>query len=178
MNDLYTALCQQHGDINEHLEYMHDLCVFLDAKVVVELGVRSGVSTVAFLAAMEQTGGTVWSCDINPARVCDAIADHPQWDFKWGDDIVLAADAPQCDVLFIDTSHHYEHTKAELAAYAPKVRHLILLHDTQLEWPDGALRIPPFPVRVAALEYVDTHPEWEWSEFTHNNGLGVLRRND
>lgn len=164
------------SDINEHIQYMRDLCIELDAKVVVELGVRRGVSTVGFLSAMEHTGGVVWSCDIIPPFVDDEVADHGQWEFMWGDDLELADEAPDCDVLFIDTSHQYIHTLAELCVYAPKARRVVLLHDTQLERPDGAAEWPPFPVRHAALEYVAANPEWEWSEFTHNNGLGVMTR--
>lgn len=174
--NLYARYRDTPSDVNEHLEYMRNLCIDMDAKVVVELGVRSGVSTTAFLSAMEHTGGTVWSCDINRAFVDDEIADHPQWEFMWGDDLDLVDEAPECDVLFIDTSHYYVHTLAELAAYAPKVRHTILLHDTQLEQPAGAPEWPPFPVRKAALDFQASEPGWEWSEFTHNNGLGVLTR--
>lgn len=173
---LYETYRTQPSDINEHLPYMRDLCVELDAKVVVELGVRRGVSTTAFLSAMEHTGGVVWSCDISPPSVHDEIADHPQWEFVWGDDIELADEAPDCDVLFIDTSHHYTHTAAELAVYGPKAGMAILLHDTQLERPHAAPVWPPFPVRHAALEYVAANPQWEWVEFTNNNGLGVLTR--
>lgn len=176
ISDLFRAQTAAGSDISEHLGYMHDLCLDIDAKTVVELGVRAGASTTAFLAAMEHTGGTVWSCDIVRAFVPDEIADHPQWQFMWGDDLELAAEAPDCDVLFIDTSHHYIHTLAELEAYAPKTRHVVLLHDTQLERPHGAPAWPPYPVRHAALEYVAANPEWDWSEFTHNNGLGVMTR--
>lgn len=176
MKDLYEAVRQRSSDINEHLAYMHDLCVDLDAQIVVELGVRSGMSTVAFLAAMEQTGGMLWSCDINQPRVPEEISEHPQWTFMWGDDLELVAAAPECDVLFIDTSHHYAQTLAELSAYAPKTRKVILLHDTQLEWPDGAPGWPTFPVRKAALDFQASYDGWDWSEFTHNNGLGVLTR--
>lgn len=164
------------SDINEHLQYLRDVCIELDAKVVIELGVRRGISTAAFLAAMEHTGGVVWSCDVIPPFVDDEISNHNQWEFMWGDDLELAGEAPECDVVFIDTSHHYIHTLSELALYAPKARHLVLLHDTQLERPDGATEWPPFPVRHAALEYVAKYPEWEWSEYVHNNGLGVMTR--
>lgn len=175
VNDLFLSYIAQPSDINEHLQFMHDVCIETDAKVVVELGVRSGVSTAAFLAAMEHTGGVVWSCDINMHRVVPEIAEHPRWEFWWGSDLELVDDAPDCDVLFIDTSHAYQHTIEELDAYASKAQ-LILLHDTQLEQPEQVGPQPPFPVRKAALEWLDRNPGWDWQEFTHNNGLGVMRR--
>lgn len=164
------------SDISGHLQYMHDLCVELEATQVVELGVRTGVSTAAFLAAMETNGGRVWSADINPPRVDPLIVDHPCWVFVWGDDMELVDEAPDADIVFIDTSHAYQHTLDELDAYSRLARKAILLHDTQLEQPEGLTGQPPFPVRRACLEWLDRNPGWEWSEFTHCYGLGVMRR--
>lgn len=176
MNELLATYIATPSDINEHLQTLHDICIETDATVVVELGVRTGVSTAAFLAAMETTGGVVWSCDINQPRVDPLIRDHPRWEFWWGDDLELADEAPDCDVLFIDTSHAYQHTLDELDAYAAKAAKVIVLHDTQLEQPEQVGPQPSFPVRKACLEWLDRNPGWGWHEFTNNNGLGVMRR--
>lgn len=176
MKALFERYRDTPSDISGHLQYMHDLCVELEATQVVELGVRTGVSTAAFLAAVETNGGRVWSADINPPRVDPEIADHPCWTFVWGDDLELVDEAPDADVVLIDTSHAYRQTLAELDAYAPKAKKVILLHDTQLEQPEGLTDQPPFPVRKACLEWLDRNPGWEWSEFTHCYGLGVMRR--
>jgi len=174
--ELFHAAKVVPSDINQHLQYMHDICVEVDALQVVELGVRSGLSTIAFLSAMEATGGSVWSCDIDQPRLPDVVSQHDRWSFVWGDDMEMVDEAPECDVLFIDTSHGYLHTLAELNAYSSKVAKIILLHDTQLEAPDSCGPQPPFPVRKAALEWWAAHPEWMWEEFEHCFGLGVLRR--
>lgn len=166
------------SDINQHLQYMHDVCVEVDARQVVELGVRSGLSTVAFLSAMEVTGGEVWSCDIDRPAVAACVAGHERWTFVWADDLEVVDDAPECDVLFIDTSHAYDHTRAELDAYASKARKVILLHDTQLEAPESCGPQPPFPVRKAALEWLADNPGWAWEEFEFCYGLGVLTREE
>jgi cephalosporin hydroxylase len=176
MRTLFERYRDTPSDISGHLQYMHDLCIELEATQVVELGVRTGVSTAAFLTAMETNGGVVWSADINPPRVDPEIADHPCWQFVWGDDLELVDEAPEADIVFIDTSHAYGHTLLELDAYAPKARKVILLHDTQLEQPEGLLDQPPFPVRKACLEWLDRNPGWAWEEFTHCFGLGVMRR--
>lgn len=175
MDALYRHMCHTASDINEHLEFMHDLCVSENAQQVVELGVRTGVSTVAFLHAMDITGGHVWSCDIQPPQVPAEVSQHPRWTCAVGDDLWLAGEAPECDVLFIDTSHAYQHTLDELNAYSAKARKVILLHDTQLEHPDGVTG-PPFPVRTAVFDWHATNRGWAWMEFTHNHGLGVLTR--
>lgn len=176
ISELFERYIVTPSDINEHLRYLHDLCIELEATTVVELGVRTGVSTAAFLAAMETTGGVVWSADINQPRVNPEIADHPLWEFCWGDDLELVDDAPDADVLFVDTSHAYAHTLLELDAYAPKARRVILLHDTQLRQPAGVGPQPDYPVRKAALEWLEANPGWSWEEFENCNGLGIMRR--
>jgi len=176
MRALFERYRDTPSDISGHLQYMHDLCVELEATSVVELGVRTGVSTAAFLAAMEHNGGVVWSADINPPRVDPEIRDHPCWVFVWGDDMELVDEAPEADMVFIDTSHAYQHTLDELDAYSKFARKVILLHDTQLEQPEGLTDQPPFPVRKACLEWLDRNPGWAWEEFTHCYGLGVMRR--
>lgn len=101
---------------------------------VVELGVRTGQSTVAFLHAIERIGdGRLWSVDHDTPRVAAIVTVHPAWTFVRSDDLRAARRAPTpIDVLFVDTSHTRPHTHAELAAYAPKVRPggRIILHDT------------------------------------------------
>lgn len=146
------------SDIVAHLQQLHDEVAAIPEAVVVELGVRSGNSTAAFLAAAEHNGGHVWSVDVNRPRV--PWHDHPHWTFIQGDDLDVADRLPDCDVLFIDTSHHYRHTLAELALYMPKVKAggVALFHDTELERPEGALIMdPPFPVRTALDEYCAGH---------------------
>ena len=54
--DDYTARCHGGSDIVAHLPYLHARAAFHGA-VVVELGVRSGESTCAFLAAVEEHDG-------------------------------------------------------------------------------------------------------------------------
>lgn len=162
------------SDIVQHLPRLYDEAARGDT-VVVELGVRSGNSTAAFLAAVERHGGHVWSVDVDRPRV--PWHGHPQWTFTLGDDIAVADRLPDCDVLFIDTSHHYGHTLAELDVYVPKVRAggVVLLHDVELERPDGAPPDDPaFPVRAAVDDYVAKHGlTVEYVAGCY--GLGVIR---
>ena len=132
---LFELCCDTRSDINGHLRYMHDVCIEIDAQVVLELGVRSGLSTVAFLHAMDRTNGHVWSVDIDRHHAPDEVRSHDRWTFTQADD--LTVDPMPCDVLFIDTSHLYDHTLAELNRFASHAR-VVLLHDTQLERPAGA----------------------------------------
>lgn len=170
---MFELCCDTRSDINGHLRYMHDVCIEIDAQVVLELGVRSGLSTVAFLHAMDRTNGHVWSVDIDRHHAPDEVRSHDRWTFTQADD--LTVDPMPCDVLFIDTSHLYDHTLAELNRFASHAR-VVLLHDTQLERPAGAPAEPRFPVRQACLDWLADHPGWTWEEFEHCYGLGVMRK--
>jgi len=110
---------------------------------ILELGVRTGNSTSAFLAALEtDRRGTLWSVDIAEPDVPPEWHKSPFWSFLKAD--ALTAEAmnwapPELDVLFLDTDpHSFYQTMAELQAYAPRVRKggVILVHDT--DHPDAA----------------------------------------
>lgn len=172
----YEAAAGQPTDIFEHVPTLRQVTEDVNAQTVIELGVRTGVSTVAFLAAVDSTGGTVWSVDIESPTVPYEVSTHPQWRLIVGNDLALAGYLPtECDVLFIDTSHTYQQTLAELELYGERSK-VILLHDTALHRPDASPDSDPdFPVRVAVEEWVDLSV-WD-VEFRDNcNGLGILRR--
>jgi hypothetical protein len=80
---------------------------------------------------------------------CSDVALPPRmrssWNFVKGDDVAWAG-APfeafcaklglpaQAEVIFIDTSHRYDHTKAELTAWLPRLAPggVMMFHDTNL----------------------------------------------
>lgn len=171
----YERVCSTPSDIQSHLPRFHDMVLELDAQHVLELGTRTGVSTLAWLYGLAKTGGRLTSVDIDP---CPQIGSYGHWEFIQGDDCdpaVFARLAP-ADIVFIDTSHLYDHTVRELFLY----RHLVkpggrlVLHDTMLERPEGAPSRPRFPVRVAIEEFCASEG-LRWSEFTDSWGLGVIQ---
>ncbi len=171
----YPVRCGLPSDIKQHLPQLHAEASIGDAQVI-ELGVRSGNSTVAFLAALEQHGGHLWSVDITQPRV--PWLNHPQWTLRVGDDLLLADELPDdVDIVFIDTSHHYLQTCAELALYVPKVKPggVALLHDVELKHPEGTQPTDPaFPVRTAVDQFCAANgltPKY----VTGCYGLGVIR---
>ena len=111
--------------------------------VIAEFGTRTGESTAAFLAGAAASGGHVWSIDVGPVTVPGWWQDTGLWSFLTADDMSEAAAAwlpDELDILFIDTSHLYDHTLAELRAYVPRVRPggMVLCHDTEMtrDWTD------------------------------------------
>ncbi len=161
------------SDIFLHLPRFVELVEELDATHVIELGTRSGVSTIAWLYALEGRG-TLTSVDIDPAP---PIGEHPHWTFVQGDDLsmkVLERLKP-ADIVFIDTSHLYDHTIVELNTYLDLVKPggRIVCHDTNLRRPEGSPSRPLFPVRTAILEFVAIHG-LHWTENPECNGLGEI----
>lgn len=169
----YHRLCTVPSDIYLHLPYFVASVQELNAQHVIELGTRSGVSTVAWLHGLEQTGGRLTSIDLDPGPDLDA----EQWTFIQGDDLDprIVAELDEADIVFIDTSHHYRQTLAELNVY----RHLVrpggrmLLHDTRLPRPEGAPPHPVFPVLRAVQEFTTTEC-LVWSENPECWGLATI----
>lgn len=171
--DDYARVCATPSDIVNHLPRFVQLVEDLDASHVIELGTRTGVSTIAWLYAL-QGRGRLTSVDIDEKP---PIGDHDHWTFIQGDDLdpdVIARLDP-AEIVFIDTSHLYDHTVAELDTYLPLVKPggRIVCHDTQLRRPEGSPSRPLFPVKTAIREFTDKHG-LEWSEYLDSWGLGVI----
>jgi predicted O-methyltransferase YrrM len=171
----YERLCSTPSDIYEHLPTFVQLVLDRDAKVVLELGTRTGVSTIAWLYAL-QGRGHLTSVDIDAKP---AIGDYEHWTFIQGDDLSpsVVQRVPDADIIFIDTSHHYTQTARELNLYKWLVKPggVIVCHDTELAWPEGAPRQDgPYPVKRAIEEFVAAEGR-EWFNYPNCWGLGVIQ---
>lgn len=168
----YRARCALDLSVNDVREQMPVL--FRHASrpgvTVIELGVRAWNSTAAFLAAAQEQDGQLWSVDIAQPSVPAWWRDLPFWHLIVADDLspaALAACPDDADVLFIDTSHGYGHTLAELRAWAPKVKPggVILLHDTDMsEWPGVAMALNAWCAETGR----------SWADQPGGHGLGVI----
>jgi predicted O-methyltransferase YrrM len=180
--ELYErALADPASDIAEYLPMFRETASRDDVTTVIELGVREGHSTAAFLAGLEGHG-RLWSVDCEPMHD-EELAAVPHWTFVLGDDndpAVWAQLPERCDVAFVDTDHAFTHTVRELDLLAGRVRPggLILLHDTENEHPeDHGVRIPPqppFPVKQA-LQMVAQQRRWVATLDTQGWGMGCLQ---
>ena len=182
--DAYLDRLAHWSDIQEYMPFLYEQARSRPGCRVLELGARRGNSTVAFLAGVSESGGRVWSCDIQDVR---KIPGSPAgWAASLplavmiGDDMdprVLGQMPGQVDVLFIDTSHEYEHTLAECRAYVPRVAAggVALFHDTNLyDWPGYDWKGDVPPVRQALDEYC-AEAGLEWENMPGRYGLGVIR---
>ena len=195
----YERACSTVSDINEHLPTLRAYAAKCSS--VAEMGVRSVVSTWAFLQ------GLVDSSSPTKSLQCLDLADVPSMamicrEVKQAkiDMCFIQGDSAKTpikpvDLLFIDTWHVYGHLKRELEFHHAKVAKYIIMHDTTLDalvgesiragwntaqqaassgYPESEIRRG---LKPAIDEFLAAHPEWTVKEvFTNNNGLTVLQR--
>ncbi len=117
----------------------------MSAETVVEFGVRGGVSTWALLDGLPPDG-VLWSVDIVDCVVPQRVSADPRWHFLHGDDMdpQVQDRLPRvADLVFIDTSHEYAHTVAEITFALTLHPARIIFHDYVME-----------PVRRAVDEFL------------------------
>jgi len=146
LTKLFGRTVPQPSDISDHLNTLYFMASMVRPKLLVECGVRSGNSTRALLAAAGDHNAHLISIDTDD---CSAITIPLEfkalWHFVRADDVTFLTSefeqycrdqglASYADLVFIDTSHSYEHTRAELEASRSILRPggLLLLHDTNL----------------------------------------------
>lgn len=190
----YEKVLRDDSDIIEHLPTLVQTVHDLDAKKVIEVGVRFGVSTIAWLYALQPgigTGGFLWAVDVSfpvPAAPGepnlldsqDGLTVLPHWMFILGDGTdrnVLDALPKKVDLVFLDTNHVYEETLVELDLYYTRVRKggRIMLHDTAIEDTGNRGDRPKtaYPVRTAMEEFCTKHG-LEFTNVENCNGLGTI----
>ena len=175
IDQMYEKACQETlSDIYKHLPRLYELAASKLFPEILELGVRGGNSTMAFLKAIQDRGGKLTSVDIEDMGY--PIHDYyPQknWEFiKTDDNQYHELLQEKYDVIFIDTSHQYDHTYRELVLYAPHLREdgFIIMHDT-VSCPD-VLRA----IRVWYNGFRDQG--WKLRTFSDNNGLAVIWKDE
>lgn len=201
MNDYikeqYQNAVNTPSDINEHLPKLLEIAN--ECETVTEFGVRTAVSSRAFLAS----NAKVISYDIenvpeaeqlfNISKIlgkpCQYIADPVKGN-------TLKIDIEPTDLLFIDTNHIYNQISQELERHHSKVKKYIAFHDTHtygfvdevgknIEFhnththsfvennPDGSKK----GVLHAIIDFLIKHPEWKWKYHSiYNNGLTILEK--
>ena len=161
------------GPMAEEVMILYNSAKAINARTIVELGVEDGTSTRALLTACYELNAHLWSVDIAPCvqtrrRIEDLFLSR-FWTFTQQDDLefVKKWNKP-IDLLFIDTSHQYEHTKEELLQYSRFVVKggRIFLHDSSSERYPGVAR--------AISNFLHNHSSFEYREHHTRNGLADL----
>jgi hypothetical protein len=156
------------SDINEHISVMHKYAN--ECNHITEFGVRTGVSTWAWLASRAKIIRCfdIENIDKNLMFHYGSAKDtRKDFTFTCVSTIADKLDIEQTDLLFIDTAHTYEQCSQELKMHAHKVNKYLMFHDTTL-CPE---------LNKAITEFLDKNLNWKVKEvFTNNNGLTILER--
>lgn len=176
------------GDSDKHSLTLYSIAIGMNAKKILELGVRNGGSAGPLLLAATKNGGHLTSVDINDTSFSPAFDQRKNWTFVKKDAVEFLRNEKvnePYDLIFIDDWHSYEHVKAELEEVDRLVspRSVILLHDLMYgntcphyhsdltdkkgQWANGG------PYRAVA----ELSPQfWEFATLPYNNGLTLLRK--
>jgi predicted O-methyltransferase YrrM len=161
----------------------------IHAKKILELGVRTGNTTLPFLCAAKELGGMVHSVDLDATTFQCPDDLRVYWKFFQSDAISWLEQqrnqGAQYDLIYIDDWHAYDHVRRELEIIDSMVTpsSIILLHDLMYSNAQPDYRSDPStadaqwagggPYRAVA----DLDPEiWEWATVPINHGLTVLRK--
>jgi hypothetical protein len=178
IDEMFEKHCNTKIDIEEHLPTLKKYSKGLDH--VIEMGVRSIVSTWAFLAGRPKK---LTSIDINHPSIhgsnLDLVEEQAkkegiEFNFIQGDTTKISID--ECDLLFIDTWHVYDQLKTELNLHGNKSKKYIIFHDTQAFGYHG--ETAGYKGLIPAIdEFLSENNHWKVKEiFTNNNGLTILER--
>lgn len=162
------------SDIYQHL---HKLKILANSvNHVTELGVRDGISTIAFLAGKPAVMRSYDINDWNGHATALTLINKSDTDFKFtqADDLTIVLEPT--DLLFIDTLHDYDQLNQELALHAGIVKQYIVLHDVvtfdNKGETEGKAGLMP-----AVQEFLEANKQWEIKKlYTNNNGLLILQR--
>lgn len=169
---LYVERVARESDIQAHMPRLKVLVEQLMPINIIELGTRQGYSTVAFLTAIRtRPHARLYSVDLEPVYgEMEPWRDHiDQWTFLETSDIPYPAGLPKyADMIFIDTSHHLDHTRQEIATYSEHISEdgIMLFHDTA-EWRG-------FGVHQAINEWLVGNLKWKTYFWPDCNGLGLV----
>ena len=164
----YRSGCRA-GDMADFLPWLREYA----AGNIIEIGVRDGASTSAFLLGIQEHGGHLWSIDVQD---CSAVArGHAQWTFIHENSMKARTVSKQlpyeCDLLLIDGDHSRPGFMNDFTQYSPRVRPggMIVCHD-----------IEPEPTNWVGEDVKQCYRElvektgWRHEELPGKYGMGVL----
>lgn len=189
LSELVDIVMHGKGDSDKHTLTLFSIALSINAKNILELGVRDGASTKPLLLAAHMLGGSLTSVDIEDTSFKPDANMQNNWNFIKSDALEYLDDATKAgkvyDLIYVDDWHAYQHVKRELEYIdmLTKPSGVILLHDLMYgetcpfyhvdltkcspQWSEGG------PYRaVAELD----ENFWEFSTIPSNNGLTLLRK--
>lgn len=186
--EIYKNTLNKNSDIQEHLPVLYKYAQIVNS--IVELGCRTGNSTIAFLNGLKKDGWMKsydnWS-EGNENRIFnppieilikEKIAKEEGLNFKIITANDLEIEIPECDLLFIDTEHNGNQIYKELILHANKIKKYIIMHDTVTFglFPENKNEINR-GMMFGIIPFLINHKEWHVKEHYLNcNGLLILEK--
>ena len=176
-------------DSDRHVLTCFSMAMQIHAKKILELGVRTGNTTLPFLCAAKELGGMVHSVDLDATTFQCPDDLRVYWKFFQSDAISWLEQqrnqGARYDLIYIDDWHAYDHVRRELEIIDSMITpsSVILLHDLMYSNAQPDYRSDPNtadaqwagggPYRAVA----ELDPEiWEWATVPINHGLTILRK--
>ena len=176
-------------DSDRHVLTCFSMAMQIHAKKILELGVRTGNTTLPFLCAAKELGGMVHSVDLDATTFQCPDDLRVYWKFFQSDAISWLEhqrnQGARDDLIYIDDWHAYDHVRRELEIIDSMITpsSVILLHDLMYSNAQPDYRSDPNtadaqwagggPYRAVA----ELDPEiWEWATIPINHGLTILRK--
>lgn len=185
----FIELCMHgEGDSDRHVIALFSIALACRGKVYVELGVRSGTTTLPILAAAHLNGGKLTSVDIEQTTFECPEQYSASWTFVRSDAIEFLSqwdESKKIDFILLDDWHSYEHVKKELEYIDKYVgpSSVVLLHDLMygnhapFYHCDLTLKKGQWAKGGSYRAVAELDPNfWEWSTLPWNNGLTLLRK--
>jgi cephalosporin hydroxylase len=203
LGDIRNRAMVRKTDISDHLAMLFTESLNIESKLIVELGVGDGESTFVLERVANLWGAKLVSVDIDDRAEVSSFKDRI---FVQSDDISFAAEFPDwcsrrgfepvIDILFVDTSHLYDHTVAEIRAWFPYLasRCKVFFHDTNMSevfvrkdgstgkgWDNqrGVIRAIEEHLDINFNEKMDfalEHRGWFIRHYTICNGFMIMER--
>lgn len=171
----------------EHVMTFFSIALQINAKKILELGVRDGGSSYPFLVACKFLNAHLTSVDIASDVWRPDVELSKYQTFVVSDAIeFLEKNNEKFDLIYVDDWHSYPHVKKELEEIdrVSDENTIILLHDLMgcnnhphffypLKHPENSEWGSGGPYR--AVEELDKN-KWEWMTIPVNHGLTILRK--
>lgn len=174
----FARVKETDGDLSGHMEFLQGIAT--EYRHITGLGLGNGDAAIAFLSSLPPKNVVFYESQYaNPVSGVQRCLRGSPRDvvFECKTTETTSVDINETDLLFIDTKHTKKHLQRELASHASKVRHLIVIHDTETfahageDGEDG--------IWGAIEEFITQRPQWKIMDRRRNcHGLTVLKRSN
>jgi predicted O-methyltransferase YrrM len=180
---MFDNLLKQKNDENMIDLMLFTIALNINARQILEIGVRTNSITEAFLTACERTNGIVHSVDKQ-----NRFVKNKRWIFNQSDTLEFIKNNRLIyDIIYIDGWHHGKHVLEQLTKLQHYIKPsgLILIPNTMWENPPHYYRSEETAEgkmggggpSVALFKFVHrSRFSWEYVTIPIDNGLTILRK--